>query len=142
MCLNIRKQNCQVFFMSAQDWQIAPTILRDCKVWMPVKDEDLEIVDEGGPSIDPANDPSNFRLVWHVWDDFPVPQGEHGVGGRPERPLPVGRVFFNPMYAEGAANRRKAAPALWGEKGDPQNGMRNGERLDLAAAPTVRYARG
>lgn len=101
MCLNIRKQACRVYFMSAQDWQIAPTILRDCKeVWMPVKDADLEVVDEGGPPVDPANDPSNFRLVWHVWDDFPYRKGNMIEEDPKDRKRAFGPPAYT-MYAEG-----------------------------------------
>ena len=84
MNLNTRKQNTVVVYMSAKDWEIAPSIRRSCKeVWMPVPKEDLhvdgeEVVVQAGAGEDraegrmaPANNPDNFRLAWHVWDDYP-----------------------------------------------------------------------
>ena len=40
---------------------------------MPVGKDDLE-VEAGSPikgKVSPANNPDNFRMVWHVWDDYP-----------------------------------------------------------------------
>ena len=74
MNLNIRKQNCIAVYMSAQDWQIAASIRRDCKeVWMPVPNDDLDVDDGATPlsRVEPANDQDNFRMAWHVWTDYP-----------------------------------------------------------------------
>ena len=75
MNLNTRKRNSIVIYMSAHDWEIAPSIRRNCKeVWMPVPKEDLDIDDgrdEMGSRLVPANNPDNFRLAYHVWDDYP-----------------------------------------------------------------------
>ena len=93
MNLNTRKRNCLVAYCSAQDWEIAPTIRRNCReVWMPVAKDALNIEADGlpGRSVAPANNPANFRLAWHVWDDYPYrkknliegkdPNGEDGFG--------------------------------------------------------------
>ena len=77
MNLNTRKRNCIVAYMSAQDWEIAPSIRRNCKeVWMPVAKDDLDVEDGShrsgsGKHLAPANNPDNFRLAWHVWDNYP-----------------------------------------------------------------------
>ena len=75
MNLNTRKRNCVVVYMSAHDWEIAPSIRRNCKeVWMPVPKDDLNIDDAGhetGTRQAPASNPDNFRLAYHVWDDYP-----------------------------------------------------------------------
>ena len=107
MNLNIRKQNCIVVYMSAQDWMIAPVIRRDCKeVWMPVKDDDLDIDDDGMPSSRRAcDDPNNFRMAWHVWDDYPY-RKQNLIEG----PDPSGNKGFGPpthtLYDEGELVRR------------------------------------
>ena len=45
--LIFRKQASVVFYVSAQDWMIAPSIRRDCKeVWMPVSKNALEVEDD------------------------------------------------------------------------------------------------
>ena len=78
MNLNTRKRNCVVAYMSAQDWEIATSIRRNCKeVWMPVKASDLQVggVALKGKPLRPAENPDNFILAWHVWDDFPYRKG-------------------------------------------------------------------
>ena len=73
--LNTRKKNCIMVYMSAHDWEIAPAIRRNCReVWMPVSGDDLEIEavsSTKGSRVLPANNPDNFRMAWHVWDDYP-----------------------------------------------------------------------
>ena len=105
--LNIRKQASVVFYVSAQDWMIAPSIRRDCKeVWMPVSKDAPEVTDDQdmapGPK-DPANDYRNFRLARHVWDDFPYKEGNLIEGSD-------NAEGFDPpsytMYAEGEEVRR------------------------------------
>lgn len=75
MNLNTRKKLCTVIYMTAHDWEIPAPIRRNCKeVWKPVPKEKLVIEDyraETGGRPSPANDPNNFRLAYHVWDDFP-----------------------------------------------------------------------
>ena len=75
MNLNTRKRNSIVIYMSAHDWEIAGSIRRNCKeVWMPVPKEDLDVEDtlsDTGGRLNPANNPDNFRLAYHVWDDYP-----------------------------------------------------------------------
>ncbi len=79
MNLNTRKRNCVVIYMSAHDWEIAPSIRRNCKeVWMPVPKNDLNVDDarhdarhDTGTRLVVANNPDNFRLAYHVWDDYP-----------------------------------------------------------------------
>ena len=75
MNLNTRKRNSIVVYMSAQDWEIAGSIRRNCReVWMPVPKDDIDtsaVVSETGKRISPANNPDNFRMAWHVWDDYP-----------------------------------------------------------------------
>ena len=45
--LIFRKQASVVFYVSAQNWMIAPSIRRDCKeVWMPVSKNALEVEDD------------------------------------------------------------------------------------------------
>ena len=108
MNLNSRKRNCQVVYMSAQDWEIASSVRRNCKeVWMPIKNSDMVVTDErtDKPST-PANDPANFRLVWHVWDDFPYRKANLIEGPDPDS---KGEGFGAPtytMYAEGDLVRR------------------------------------
>ena len=107
MNLNVRKQNCIVLYVSAQDWQIAPTIRRDCKeVWMPVKSDELEIVDAAtSRRLVPGNDPNNFRMAWHVWDDYPYRKANLIEG-----PDPAAQNGFGPpaytMYDDGKNVRR------------------------------------
>ena len=75
MNLNTRKRNSIVVYMSAQDWEIAGSIRRNCReVWMPVPKDDIDanaVVSPTGKRIADANNPDNFRLAWHVWDDYP-----------------------------------------------------------------------
>ncbi len=107
MNLNIRKQNCIAVYMSAQDWQIAASIRRDCKeVWMPVPNDELdagEAVPHG--KIDPANNPDNFRMAWHVWTDYPYRKANLIEG-----PDPDDKGGFGPpdhtMYDAGELVRR------------------------------------
>ena len=77
MSLNIRKQACLTIFMSAQDWAISSSVRRDCReVWMPVAKEHI-VFDGEDPArrddahLQPMNDPHNFILAYHVWEDFP-----------------------------------------------------------------------
>ena len=74
--LNTRKQNAWVIYASAHDWEISSRILRACKeVWIPVKPEDLHVGDphdkNGSGRRRPADDPDNFVIAYHVWNDFP-----------------------------------------------------------------------
>ena len=81
MSLNLRKQATYCILMSAQDWQIASAVRKDCKeVWMPVASDQIEFerdpysrapVNEVNPNVAPSADPANFILVWHVWRDYP-----------------------------------------------------------------------
>ena len=72
MNLNTRKQNCIVIYCSAQDREIAAGIRRGCReVWKPVAKSDLGVEDRPTQGVLPANNPDNFRLAWHVWDDYP-----------------------------------------------------------------------
>ena len=75
MNLNSRKRGAKVFYMSAQDWEIAASIRRNCKeVWMPVKEDDIDtsaITASGNGRILPRNNPDNFRMAHHVWGNFP-----------------------------------------------------------------------
>ena len=111
MNLNVRKLRSQVMYMSAQDWQIAPSVRRDCKeVWMPVGKDSLEVDDGGGGGgssngrVSAANDFRNFRLAWHVWDDYPYRKANLIEG--PDRT----KEGFGPpsytMFAEGEEVRR------------------------------------
>ena len=96
MNLNVRKQNCVVVYMSAQDWQISANIRRDCKeVWMPVPKADLTIsdTDDDGLAdyetpqdgrVEEGNNPDNFRLAWHVWDDYPYRKANLIEGPNPD----------------------------------------------------------
>ena len=95
MNLNTRKRNCKVIYMSAQDWEISASIRRNCReVWMPVAKGDLSIEDAGSPaSVADANNPSNFRLVWHVWDDYPYRKANLIEG-----PDPNSEGFGSPSY--------------------------------------------
>ena len=111
MNLNIRKQNCVVIYMSAQDWQIASTIRVDCKeVWMPVPKADFDVevsVVPRGKRVRPENNPDNFRLAWHVWEDYPYKKANliEGPGEAGER----GQGFGDPAYTkydEGGVVRR------------------------------------
>ena len=87
MNLNTRKKNCVVAYMSAQDWEIAPSIRRNCKeVWMPIKASELvyEGKGKGEGLLRPADNPDNFILAWHVWDDFPYRKGNIIEGPAPD----------------------------------------------------------
>ena len=75
--LNTRKRNAKQIYASAHDWEIAASIRMECKqVWMPVKKDDL-VVEAGAPGggesgwTRQADNPANFRIAWHVWDDYP-----------------------------------------------------------------------
>ena len=107
MNLNVRKQNCIVMYVSAQDWQIAPTIRRDCKeVWMPVKGDELEIVDAAtSRQLAPANDANNFRMAWHVWDDYPYRKANLIEGPDPGAQNGFGAPTYT-MYDDGKDVRR------------------------------------
>ena len=106
MNLNTRKKNCQVIYISAHDWEIAPSIRRNCKeVWKPVPKDDL-IVDSPPSTAGyiphapltrtvqrPADNPANFRMAYYVWDGYPYRKGnliegrdKHNEGfGPPDR---------------------------------------------------------
>ena len=83
---NTRKRNCVVVYMSAQDWEISASIRRNCReVWMPVPKDDLDVADSGhGGSGRPAENPDNFRLAWHVWDDYPYRKANLIEGPNPD----------------------------------------------------------
>ena len=107
MNLNTRKQNCVVIYMSAQDWEISTAIRRSCKeVWMPVGKDNLGI-ETGALSspIAPANDPDNFRLAWHVWDDYPYRKANLIEGPDPEDKWGFGPPSYT-MFDEGELVRR------------------------------------
>ena len=107
MNLNIRKQNCIAVYMSAQDWQIAASIRRDCKeVWMPVPNDELDVGEAVRHSkVDAANNPDNFRMAWHVWTDYPYRKANLIEG-----PDPDDKGGFGPpdhtMYDHGELVRR------------------------------------
>ena len=102
MNLNIRKRNCVVFYMSAQDWQISANIRRDCKeVWMPVPKDDLEVDGRGyGGARGQANNPDNFRMAWHVWDDYPYRKANLIEGTDANKDAGFGPPAYT-MYDEG-----------------------------------------
>ena len=78
MNLNSRKQNAKVFYMSAQDWEIAPAIRRETRqVWLPVPKDKLQVVGDyyGVKPRLPAENPDNFRVAWFVWNDYPYRKG-------------------------------------------------------------------
>ena len=79
MGLNIRKLNIFAMFASAQPHLISGAIRNDCReVWLPVDAADVTVEDDAGAPggrIEPANDPANFVLAWHVWDDYPYRRG-------------------------------------------------------------------
>ena len=78
MNLNSRKKNARVYYMSAQDYEIAPTIRRETReVWMPVpKDKLVVMADYYGMSVrNPADDPDKFRVAYFVWGDYPYKKG-------------------------------------------------------------------
>ena len=108
MGLNIRKQNCALIVISAQDHMIAASVRRDCKeVWMPVPKADLviensELVDP--QHLDPASDIDNFRLAWHVWDDYPYRKANL-IEGPQETKVGFGKPAYT-MYADGDEVRR------------------------------------
>ena len=107
MNLNTRKRNCMVVYMSAQDWEISASIRRNCReVWMPVPKDDLDVADSGGGGgTVPAENPDNFRLAWHVWDDYPYRKANLIEG-----PNPDDKGGFGPptktKYDEGKLVRR------------------------------------
>ena len=72
--------------MSAQDWEISASIQRNCReVWMPVPKDDLDVADSGhGGSGRPTENPDNFRLAWHVWDDYPYRKANLIEGPNPD----------------------------------------------------------
>lgn len=74
--LNIRKQNGLVIYMTAKDHMVAHSVRRECKeVWMPIKRGDMTIEKpygtNGGVDLLPADDPDNFMMGVHIWDDYP-----------------------------------------------------------------------
>ena len=77
MNLNSRKKNVQLFYMTAQDWELAASVRRGCKeVWRPhTKDRMIiqhdEDADWSSETRAPHSNPDNFMLAWDVWDDFP-----------------------------------------------------------------------
>ena len=77
MNLNSRKRNCITVYMTAHDWELPASIRRNCKeVWMPVPSEDIDVEDtshETGKRPAPRDErsPDNFRMAYHVWDDYP-----------------------------------------------------------------------
>ena len=101
MNLNTRKKNCKVFYMSAKDRKIALDIRLDCKqVWRPVGDKDLIIEGETSTGYDPAENPDNFRIVYHVWDDFPYQQADL-IEGKAADHYGLGRPPDYTAYDEG-----------------------------------------
>ena len=102
MNLNTRKRNCVVVYMTAQDWEIAPSIRRSCKeVWMPVAKDDMDLeAGMPGRSIEPANNPDNFRLAWHVWDDYPYRKSNLIEGPDPDDKGGFGPPSYT-MFDEG-----------------------------------------
>ena len=74
--LNLRKQNCVVVYMTAKDHMVAHSVRRECKeVWMPIKRSDMTIEKMPGytspADLLPRDDPDNFMMGVHVWDDYP-----------------------------------------------------------------------
>ena len=74
--LNLRKQNCVVVYMTAKDHMVAHSVRRECKeVWMPIKRSDMTIEKLPGytspADLAPRDDPDNFMMGVHVWDDYP-----------------------------------------------------------------------
>lgn len=108
MNLNTRKRNGIIVYMSAQDWEIAAPIRRNCKeVWMPIPKRDLEL-DTGshnGEKLPPHSDPDNFRMVWHVWDDYPYRKANLIEGKNKDDTEGFGPPTYT-MYDDGENVRR------------------------------------
>ena len=146
MNLNTRKKNSIVVYMSAQDWEIAPSIRRNCKeVWMPVADSDLSI--EGDTAVwagKAASNPDNFRLAWHVWDDYPYRKRNLIEGKDPDDTGGFGPPSYT-MYDEGENVRRayllndtfELAQAGLRYHGQPRQGERSARGLSRRARPLV-----
>ena len=105
--LNTRKIGARVAYMSAQDREVAPKIRQECyQVMLPVKVEGVVAPTSGGedrrPS--PANDPDNFRLIWHVWSGFPFKR-KNLIEGTDVNQKTMGKPDFT-MYAHGERVRR------------------------------------
>lgn len=102
MNLNTRKKNGIIVYMSAQDWEIASSIRRNCKeVWMPVPKGDFEVSGAAsGFRGRPADNPDNFRMVWHVWDDYPYRKANLIEGKQAADTDGFGPPTYT-MYAEG-----------------------------------------
>ena len=107
MNLNSRKRNCVVVYMSAQDHEIAASIRRYCKeVWMPISKDDLTIEGESRyTGRNPAMNPDNFRLAYHVWDDFPYRRDNLITEDPEERRKGFGPPAYT-VYDEGEHVRR------------------------------------
>ena len=107
MNLNSRKRNCVVIYMSAQDHEIAASIRRYCKeVWMPIPKDELTIEGESRYSgLQPAMNPDNFRMAFHVWDDFPYRRDNLITEDPEERRKGFGPPSYT-VYDEGNHVRR------------------------------------
>ena len=107
MSLNTRKRNCVVVYMSAMDWEISASVRRNCReVWMPVPKDDLDVADSTpGSSGRPADNPDNFRLAWHVWDDYPYRKANLIEGPNPDDKGGFGPPTYT-KYDEGKMVRR------------------------------------
>ena len=78
MNLNVRKKNCKVIYMSAQDRHIAYSIREQCReMWLPLSKEQIVIENESLAEraryqrTSPAENPDNFRMACAIWSDYP-----------------------------------------------------------------------
>ena len=106
MNLNTRKANCLVIYMTAHDWELAASIRRECKeVWMPVSKDDLEVEDSTPVGrVEPARNPDNFRVAWHVWGDYPYQKANLITGPDPSDKRGFGAPTHT-MFDEGEGVR-------------------------------------
>lgn len=76
MNLNTRKQNAKIIYMTAKDWDLAPSVRRETRaVWMPIPKDKITYVGAKAENVHPANDPYRFMPAWYEWDDYPYTKG-------------------------------------------------------------------
>ena len=105
MNLNTRKNGCFVIYMTAHDWEMAPSIRQHCKeVWKPLPGDLVTVEDSGGGRGDPAADPDKFTIAWDVWDDHPYQKADLIEGKQEKQQNGFGPPDVT-MYDEGDAVR-------------------------------------
>ena len=149
---NIRKLNCQMIIMSAQDRNVSRQAREMCvEAWRPWRpklvEDEYSAPQNGSGRLKPVDDMTNFMVGWDVWDDFPYRLGDIADGPTERQKEGWGRPARRVRYEDSAQcefvrhayaltdtfQRVDAGQALLAESGDIKDDVR-----ELSGDPSQR----